>query len=196
MKDIILNSVQDFLKQVSVLNPGDLSYQHGQSLFGNGQCIVLSESEKKFEFSVDEKQGDFIVGIETSAAINPSCSCKSDTICRHQFAALLQLEELMKGPELLPKQGIKYSRQGMIKRVIEERKSKALEADYSIVFNDNVFGEHVLTNERGKQYKLTFRDFTRKHGYCTCPDYRTNKLGTCKPDFCLRKPFSTWHRNS
>ncbi len=180
MKDIILKSVQDFLKQVSVLNPGDLSYQHGQNLFGNGQCIVLSESEKKFEFSVDEKQGDFIVGIETSAAINPSCSCKSDTICRHQFAALFQLEELMKGPESLPKQGIKYSRQGMIKRVIEERKSKALEADYSIVFNDNIFGEHVLTNERGKQYKLTFRDFTRKHGYCTCPDYRTNKLGTCK----------------
>ena len=180
MKDIILKSVQDYLNQFSSSNPGDPAYRQGESLFSNGQCSVLSESEKRFEFAVEEKQNDYFVGIETSGAINASCSCKSEMACRHQFAAFLQLEELLKGTDALPKHGIKYSRQGMIKRVIEERKSKALEADYAVVFSENIFGEHVLTNERNKQYKLTFRDFTRKHGYCTCPDYRTNKLGTCK----------------
>ncbi len=180
MKDIILKSVQSYLQANLSLNQNEIAYRQGQSLFGNGQCNVLSESERRFEFVVEEKQNEFFVGIETSGDINAFCTCNSEIVCRHQIAALFQLEELLKSIEILPKNGIKYSRQGMIKRVIEERKSRALVADYSIEFADNIYGEHILTNERGKQYKITFRDFARKHGYCNCPDYRTNKLGTCK----------------
>ena len=177
MKDIILKLVQEYLQPFA---KGDAVYRQGLNMHQNGQCTVLSESEKRFEFLVDEKHSDFTVAIETSAAINAWCTCKSDSICRHRFASMLQLEEILKSAEVLPKHGIKYSRQGMIKRVIEERKAKALKADYTIEFADNIYGEHHLTNERGKLYKITFRDIARKHGYCTCPDYRTNKLGTCK----------------
>jgi len=180
MKEIILKAVQDILQQFSAAIPVELSLRQGESLYRKGQCALLSESENRFEFSVEEKQGDFFVKVETSGGIKTLCSCKSDVTCRHAIAAFFQLEELLKGDEILPQRGIKYTRTGMIRRVIEERKLKALQAVYTIEFADNVFGEHILTNERGKSYNLTFRDFTRKHGYCSCPDYRTNKLGTCK----------------
>lgn len=156
-------------------------YRQGHSLYLNGQCTRLSASEHHFEFTVNDKFGDYLVKIDTEKALSSSCECKTGQVCRHRAAALMQLHELIKLQEdALPPAGIKYTRSGMIKRVVEERKEKALKARYSIQYADNIFGEHVLTNERGVKYKLTFRDIERKHGYCSCPDYKTNKLGTCK----------------
>ncbi|MCB0273676.1 MAG: DEAD/DEAH box helicase, partial [Calditrichaeota bacterium] len=45
---------------------------------------------------------------------------------------------------------------------------------------DNIYGIHHITTASGKVYELTIRDFQDRNGYCTCPDFRTNKLGTCK----------------
>ncbi|MCF8366386.1 MAG: DEAD/DEAH box helicase [Bacteroidales bacterium] len=158
-----------------------LIYRQGNSLYLNGQCTRLSSSENHFEFSVNDKYGDYLVKIDSAEDLITDCECKAGTICRHSAAALLQLHELIKlDEENLPPAGIQYTRSGMIKRVVDERKDKAFHARYSIQYADNVFGEHILTNERGISYKLTFRDIDRKHGYCSCPDYKTNKLGTCK----------------
>jgi SNF2 family DNA or RNA helicase len=68
----------------------------------------------------------------------------------------------------------------MIKRVLTERKEKAAKANYKIKFAGNIYGEHILTNERGIQYKITLRDFDRETGYINNPDWQTNKLGTTK----------------
>ena len=159
----------------------NLIYRQGHSLYLNGQCTRLSSSENHFEFSVNDKYGDYLVKIDTGDTLTATCECEAGTICRHRAAALLQLHELIKiDEEEIPASGIKYTRSGMIKRVVEERKTKALRANYTIQYADNAYGEHLLTNERGIQYKLTFRDIERRHGYCSCPDYKTNKLGTCK----------------
>jgi len=159
----------------------NLLYRQGHSLYLNGQCTRLSASENHFEFSVNDKYGDYLVKIDSGDRLTSSCECEAGNLCRHQAAAMMQLHELIKiDQEDIPAAGIKYTRSGMIKRVVEERKNKALHAHYTIQYADNIFGEHLLTNERGIQYKLTFRDIDRRHGYCSCPDYKTNKLGTCK----------------
>jgi hypothetical protein len=174
----LLNSKLDELANTI---SGSLPYRQGSSLFQNGQCKKLSESEKHFEFSVDDKHADFFVAIDIDEEVASSCTCKSRQLCRHQIASYFQLHQLLnKDHASFPGSGIKYSREGMIKRVIDERRNKARQAAYTIDFSDNVFGEHLLTNEKGRQYYITFRDLKRKHGYCSCPDYQTNKLGTCK----------------
>ncbi len=182
MNQAITESIRNLLRtELSRAGSGSLAYRQGHSLHLNGQCALLSESENHFRFSVDDKYGDFMVEISRQQELNLSCSCQSATLCRHKTAALLQLDELIRLKEdEIPAEGIKYTRKGMIQRVIDERKKKALQASYAIEFADNIFGEHLLTNERGVQYRLTFRDINRKHGYCNCPDYRINKLGTCK----------------
>lgn len=182
MKQKISESIKALLRnEFTRIGSGSLSYRQGQSLYLNGQCSLLSESGHHYRFSVDDKYGDFQVGVSYENQLDLTCTCKSEIVCRHKTAALLQLDELFKlGEDDLPPDGIKYTRKGMIQRVIDERKKKAQQAVYTLEFADNIFGEHLLTNERGVQYRITFRDLARRHGYCNCPDYRINKLGACK----------------
>ena len=77
-------------------------------------------------------------------------------------------------------EGLKYTREGMMKRVLEERKDKALKADYKVILAKNLYGEHTLINDKGKHYKVTLRDFEKRTGYINNIDWRTNKLGTTK----------------
>ena len=77
-------------------------------------------------------------------------------------------------------EGIKYTKEGMIKRVMEERYDKAKKAEYKVRLSKNLYGEHTLINEKGKTYKITLRDFENKTGYINNIDWRTNKLGTTK----------------
>src|SRR5699024_4234108 len=109
------------------------------------------------------------------------CSCKSKTWCSHRIAALMQVNEVIDHPiNKLPDEGKTYSREGMIKRVLKERMLKAKKASYTIRYSDNKYGEHLLINEKDMRYKITFRDFEKEEGYCSCHDYQNNKLGTCK----------------
>lgn len=89
-------------------------------------------------------------------------------------------EELNSTSPRVNAEGKAYTREGMMKRVLEERKTKAEDADYKIKFADNIYGEHILTNEKGVQYKITLRDFENETGYIDNPDLKTNKLGTTK----------------
>ncbi len=182
MKQQLAENIKAMLRKAfQTSGTGGLTYKQGQSLYLNGQCALLSESGHNYRFSVDDKYGDFLVNINYDEDLVLDCTCKNPQLCKHKTASLLQLEEYFRlNVEEMPPDGIKYTRKGMIQRVIDERKKKAQLATYTIDFADNIFGEHILTNERGTRYQLTFRDIERKHGYCNCPDYSTNKLGTCK----------------
>lgn len=77
-------------------------------------------------------------------------------------------------------EGKMYSREGMIQRVLNERKIRALKLDYKIVPGDSVYGEYLLTDNQGKKYKVTIRDFGKKYAYIDNIDWKTNKLGQTK----------------
>ncbi|MEM1405294.1 MAG: DEAD/DEAH box helicase, partial [Bacteroidota bacterium] len=97
------------------------------------------------------------------------------------LAALFVLEGYYHTLEAPPKMaGKKYTREGMEQRVLSERMDKALKANYKIEFADNIYGEHVLINEKGDEFKVTLHDFEKKTGYINNIDWRTNKLGTTK----------------
>lgn len=76
--------------------------------------------------------------------------------------------------------GKKYSRKGMIKRVLDERETKAQKADYKVKLANNLYGEHTLINDKGKSFLVTLWDFDNKTGYINNIDWKTNKLGTTK----------------
>jgi hypothetical protein len=68
----------------------------------------------------------------------------------------------------------------MINRVLEERRQKADKAEYTIQWADNIFGDHILRNEKGGSYKIFLRDFEHETGYSDSEDAKLNKLGTTK----------------
>ena len=74
----------------------------------------------------------------------------------------------------------KYTREGMIKRVMQEQQQKADKAEYRIKWANNIYGDHILTNENGVKYKIFLRDFENKTGYSNSMDAKFNKLGTTK----------------
>jgi SNF2 family DNA or RNA helicase len=166
----------------------------GEIIFNNGQCQVLAQSVSRFELIVaDERENEiaeYSLNIElpeedsdeaASGAIYPYCGKEPVEWDKYAYACLLQVEnetQLLNPKEHLEHK--KYTRQGMIKRVLAERRQKADKAEYRIKWAGNIYGDHILTNERGVKYKVFLRDFENETGYSDSMDAKLNKLGTTK----------------
>lgn len=165
-------------------NLSRLAYQAGNSLYLNNQCVLQSREGEHFAYMVEDDFQDFHTDIyfnDSEKKVDLQCNCNAEGMCSHKVSALLQLhEDLSQEVDQGLKEGMKYTRDGMIKRVMAEREEKAKKEKYQLDFSDNIYGEHFITNQRKKTYKLTFYDFKERQGYCSCPDHYTNKLGSCK----------------
>ena len=179
LQELIKNQKE---KLQSLLDRKELAL--GEIIFNNNDCQVLSQSSVRFELLVDSTDGrlqkectlDIIE--EDLIPVQNGERCGWDNL---SYACLLEVEHEL---QLLgPKEQVehkKYSREGMIKRVLLERRQKADKAKYKIKWADNIYGDHILTNENGVKYKIFLRDFESETGYSDSMDSRLNKLGTTK----------------
>ena len=164
--------------------PDTTEFAFGEIIFNNNDCQVLSQSGVKFELIVDSQPA----GVPTEYSLHlidddvfPSRDGEHVTWDRNTFACLLQVENELKF--LDPKDPVehkKYTREGMIKRVMAERRQKADKARYRIKWAANIYGDHLLTSDSGIKYKVFLRDFENETGYSDSMDSRLNKLGTTK----------------
>ncbi len=166
----------------SLLSPEELAI--GEILFNNGECQILSQSLTCFELIVydaslnDPVEFSILIDDETGF---PKTDSEFEGWNRYSYACLLQVEnELKILDSKVHEEHKKYTRKGMIKRVIAERKLKADKANYSIKWADNIYGDHILTNEKGTKYRIYLRDFENETGYSDSADAQKNKLGTTK----------------
>jgi len=180
--DIRLLISQKIEKVLEHLSTTERSF--GEVMFNNNFVQVLSQSAVRFELLVDSQSEDGQVECALQVSdedIIPSKNNERSGWDRFSYACLLQVENEL---HLLdPKEPIehkKYSREGMIKRVILERRQKAEKANYRIKWASNIYGDHILTNENGVKYKVFLRDFENETGYSDSMDSRLNKLGTTK----------------
>ncbi|MDR1891767.1 MAG: DEAD/DEAH box helicase [Oscillospiraceae bacterium] len=161
----------------------------GEALFNNCDCQILSQSAVSVDFLVNTS--DKAEAVEYSlqihenpdgiAGFTPKIGGKPLEWDRNSYACLLQYEQEL--CILNPKEKIehkKYSRQGMIRRVLDERRQKAEKASYRIQWADNIYGDHLLFNEHNVRYKVFLRDFEAETGYSDSWDSKLNKLGTTK----------------
>ncbi|NPD47155.1 MULTISPECIES: SNF2-related protein [unclassified Lentimicrobium] len=172
-----------------------LSYRKGMKIYEMGQCRLMTSSTHTYSFSVEDDYEDFKVDIKfREKDIDTQCSCHSIKRCSHVYAASFQTQQEMSRTLFISNDdAVQYSRDGMIKRVIQEREERALKENYEMDFGDNIFGEHLLRTNQNKSYHLSFYDFKKRLGYCSCPDYQTNKLETCKHLIYAFKEFSNHH---
>lgn len=61
------------------------------------------------------------------------------------------------------------------------RRESAIETNFKIDHLDNnrIWGDYLVSSNTGK-YKVAFRGVRSDKNYCSCLDFRTNGLGTCK----------------
>ena len=173
---------QQITKLQSILDKAELAM--GEIIFNNSDCQVLSQSAVRFELIVNSELG----GEQAEYSLNvfdedmiPSRNGEQIGWDRNSYACLLQVKNELQF--LDPKETIehkKYTREGMIKRVMQERRLKADKARYRIKWASNIYGDHILTNENGVRYRVFLRDFEHETGYSDSKDSRINKLGTTK----------------
>src|SRR5215472_13407618 len=66
---------------------------------------------------------------------------------------------------------------------IDLRRQRAVEGKFRIqnLGRNRVFSDYQIVNPTtGGQYRVSIRGFDVGDNSCTCPDFRTNTLGTCK----------------
>jgi hypothetical protein len=117
---------------------------------------------------------------EGGKTISPLINGKKAAWNRRSYACLLRYEEELADPASKTVSDKRFTREGMIRRVLDERRDRADKADYRVQWADNIYGDHILTNEKGSRYTVFLRDFERETGYSDSADAAYNKLGTTK----------------
>ena len=68
-------------------------------------------------------------------------------------------------------------------RAMAERVKRAAEETMRVrsLNTSRPWTDYVVTSERsGRTYRVALRSLQDGESYCSCPDFRTNRLGTCK----------------
>jgi SNF2 family DNA or RNA helicase len=141
--------------------------------------VILSEGMEKITVQIENGEESIVQIFTDEQEMVHSRINGSYTDWESRGLAALYLIENRYGDKPLS-EGIKYTREGMRKRVLEERWERAKKAVYKVQLANNLYGEHTLINEKGKTYKITLRDFKDRTGYINNIDWKTNKLGTTK----------------
>ncbi len=161
----------------------ELTYHRGKQLLEMEMCSLLSKDEGTWRIGIEDRFEDFEVEIHAGNKLQHSCSCQSRLpCCHHTAAALLLVEQHFRRVDESGEadEGTPYTREEMIRRVVYEREERAEKEAYQVQFADNIHGIHQLKTAKGRIYEITIRDFDSNNCYCSCPDFKTNKLGTCK----------------
>ncbi|MGK7394614.1 MAG: DEAD/DEAH box helicase [Candidatus Cyclobacteriaceae bacterium M3_2C_046] len=190
MLKIIKEKLGEIKKSSEISNQ---DYLQATALFRDEHCIMVAQSKNHFELLVEDPKQRNQVSIfinQEENIITALTNEKKPGWTVPALAALMQVEyeeQRFALPDNM--EGKKYTREGMKRRVLNEREQKAKYANYKIQLADNIYGEHLVTNERGLKYMVTLHDFEKEIGYSNNMDWRTNKLGTTKHIIFLFKYF-------
>ncbi len=177
----IIQQIKDtitWIEEDQLLTPDQIN--DAKKILSSDNWVLLTQSADGVKVSMNNDKHEVIVEILNDEGTIISCkNGKEVDWDAYGYAALhLCRENASWMTQKLP--GKKYTRNGMIRRVMEERQAKANAAQYHIEWADNIYGEHILTNEKGASFRITLRDLDKETGYIDNIDWRTNKLYTTK----------------
>jgi len=168
-------------------------YQRGERLFQNGaySCTEADRAAGSFIYEVDGNYGDYRINIEfANGGLEYSCDCPYPGLgCKHTVAVLLDIMDRMQFDDKCvqpvdiadtPSLAACLSADEIRDQAIEDRNKRAKTESMTAILGDMYKGEHLVETARGIQYKVTLHDPAAGLGHCSCPDYLTNRLGTCK----------------
>lgn len=159
----------------------DAHTRRGFQIFESHLYTLTFQDGKSFRYVIEDRLSSYTVDITIKPeGAQMSCSCAfAEQRCSHIVAAMLALREYL-AAQSGSRRGEKYEREEMIARVTEERQEKAAREPMKLRLGESIYGIHEVSGAAGVIYRLSLRNFSPLSGYCSCPDFRTNKLGFCK----------------
>ena len=172
-------------------------FQRGRTLYEDGvyMCMEAFPEEGRYEYQVDGNYGDYsTVVVVRDNGLECSCDCLyPGPGCKHVVAVALdvldrvqewQVESSPQEPEKLSDY---LTPEEIREKAMEDRRSRARKEEFKVIRGDMIKGDHLLETEQGRQYRVTLHDPANGLGHCSCPDFNTNQLGTCKHLLALKE---------
>ncbi len=166
-----------------------LIFDRGKQTFENGSYFLSQKDTEqgRFVYEFDGAYGHYTTRLNVSEKkIEAHCNCSyTGNGCRHAVAAALNARDILLKPrvqkELFPGAGDPYLTDLEIKnQALADRIHRAKTDTFTPVRGDMFTGDHKLTTKEGRTYTICLHDPLSAKGHCSCPDYSTNGLGTCK----------------
>ena len=168
-------------------------YKRGVNIYDHGSFVLRhsDRENKSFVYEVDGNYGDYVTAARFgNGHVETSCDCPyPGEGCKHVVAVLLDAMDIIKrwsSPVETPSGYVaepldEYLTPDEIRQLaLEDRMSRARTEDFQVTEGDLIKGPHLLETKNHRQYTVTLHDPERGEGHCTCPDFLTNRLGTCK----------------
>lgn len=188
---------------------GSLTVYQANQLLGDLAAELMRRAEEQFEIDFERdvflggdlfrvRVQDTAVGggvaiatltLQSARAKQLQLNCdKCETTCVHLAAALsylLDAKSLM-GLAVPPDESVPIENltpDELLQRALADRQKRAIEERMTVRSTDTErpWTDYLVTSDRsGKTYRVALRGFEAGQSYCSCPDFRTNQLGTCK----------------
>ncbi len=165
-----------------------LIFQRGETIYHHGSYFLAREDpDGAFVYEVDGSYGNYTTRVAVGGGkVETSCNCPYPGAgCKHVVAALLNARDLIlkreKTEAITTDDDDPYlSGEEIRLQALDDRKKRAATEPFTVVQGDMFKGDHLVVNQNNREYCVTLHDPEHGIGHCTCPDYLTNGLGTCK----------------
>jgi hypothetical protein len=186
-------TLKDKLSRLTYLRACALLGPTGASLIREGGSFEIDIptqvrlDTKRMRAQVDGASVSLSLDPGARHQLRTSCS-RCNAACAHVGAVFsLVLEEKMAlGLAAPPAEDVPFehlSEEDLVKRALAERGERARTERMRIALGGRAtpWTDHIVTSgASGKSYRVALRGWQRGESYCSCPDFRTNTLGTCK----------------
>jgi hypothetical protein len=184
----------DQMEQLSIENIANsiarsrVIFSRGEALFSLGNYSLESNDpgKQKYGYTFDGNYGDYTVAVTVrEEQVKATCSCPyPHGGCKHIVAACLDIAHRQKrGPDPVDNRNDdnEYLTPEEIRNLaLESRSERAKKEEFALTRGETYKGTHVVKTKKGASYLVTVYSPKDGIGHCTCPDYSTNHLETCK----------------
>lgn len=164
-------------------------------VFLGGDLLRIKLNDCSAKYGGPDEEPEFVgtvivtMTLQSARAKQIQTNCEScDSSCHHVGAALSYLLDsksvlglAMPPDESVPLENLTESE--LLERAMSERQKRADEEDMRVRSGDasTPWADYVTTSHNtGKTYRVSLRGMQPHESFCSCPDFRTNGLGTCK----------------
>lgn len=166
----------------------EIVFKRGENIFSLGNYTLVEKDRDKgtYSYAFDGNYGDYTVSIRVKRnGIESSCTCPyPHRGCKHVVAACLDISRRLKrNIDLESEDSIEYEylTPEEIKEIaLDSREERAKKEGFILFQGETYKGVHTVESPRGRSYTVTIYNPEEKTGHCTCPDFATNHLDTCK----------------
>ncbi|MCP4755653.1 MAG: DEAD/DEAH box helicase [Proteobacteria bacterium] len=158
--------------------------KHGLAYFKENRVTDMGRDDVRLWAHVEGNSEDvpYLVELESAGVdgIHATCQCANspEPVCKHAIALLYYYVAQLPNTDL--------EIDNALGEAIEERvKRGRTEVNVTQVSGELRFGYWEASSitsatHRPQTYKVHIRSLTERNNYCSCPDFATNQLGTCK----------------